>query len=82
MLVADHHSARRRKAEAEQAARIRLAETGYLRLTEIHCSFRDGTMTLCGEVPSYYHKQLAQEVLRNVTDVTHVVNHIEVSSSL
>lgn len=62
----------------ESAARKRLAKTGYGSLGSVRCHFRDGTITLHGSVPSYFHKQLAQESLRNAPHVTQVVNHIEV----
>jgi hypothetical protein len=37
-------------------------------------------MILRGEVPSYYHKQLAQESVRDFPHVTQIVNDIEVLS--
>ena len=64
----------------ERVARQRLAKTGYRTLRAVECSFRDGRMILRGEVPSYYHKQLAQESVRNTTHVTQVINDIEVLS--
>ncbi len=62
----------------ERIAKKHLAQTGYLGLNEVECSFENGTMTLRGRVPSYYHKQLAQEALRYVEDVRQLVNRIEV----
>ena len=64
----------------ERAARQRLATAGYRTLRAIECSFRDGRMILRGEVPSYYHKQLAQESIRDFPHVTQIVNDIEVLS--
>ena len=64
----------------ERAARLRLAKTGYQTLRSVECSFRDGRIVLRGEVPLYYHKQLAQESMRNAPHVTQIVNHIEVVS--
>ena len=64
----------------ERAAQLRLAKTGYQTLRSVECSFRDGRIILRGEVPSYYHKQLAQESMRNAPHVTQIVNHIEVVS--
>jgi hypothetical protein len=64
----------------ERAARKRLARTGYRTLRTVECSFRDGRMVLRGEVPSYYHKQLAQESIRNAPHVTQIINDIEVLS--
>jgi hypothetical protein len=67
-------------ASIERAAHNRLAKTGYRPLKEITCNFRDGTLILQGEVPSYYHKQVAQEAMRKVHSVQIIVNQIEVWS--
>jgi hypothetical protein len=64
----------------ERAARKRLAKTGYRSLDSVRCQFDDGTLTLRGSVPSYYHKQVAQEAIRNVNDVDTIVNEINVWS--
>mgnify|MGYP002622960656 CR=1 FL=1 len=37
-----------------------------------------GTLTLRGEVGSYYQKQLAQEAVRHLEQVSHVVNRLDV----
>ena len=62
----------------ERLASARLVQTGYLGLRHVECSFDNGTMTLHGRVPSYYYKQLAQEALRYIEHVRHLVNRIEV----
>ncbi len=64
----------------ERIARNLLAQTGYLGLRKVKCSFDNGTMTLRGRVRSYYHKQMAQEALRYVEHVRQLVNRIEVSA--
>ena len=79
MLTAKHTDVIHPQA-VEHAARQRLAKTGYRTLKTVECSFRDGWITLRGEVPSYYHKQLAQESVRNSPHVTRIVNDIEVLS--
>jgi hypothetical protein len=63
----------------ERAARKRLAKTGYRSLGSVRCNFRDGTIILHGSVPSYYHKQIAQEAMRDVDNVEAIVNQIKVS---
>ncbi len=63
----------------EQAARKRLARSGYPSLNSIECSVEEDTITLRGRVGSYYHKQLAQEALRTLDHVQRVVNKIEVA---
>jgi osmotically-inducible protein OsmY len=67
-------------AKIEKAAQNRLAKTGYLPLKAITCNFHGGTLILRGEVPSYYHKQIAQEAMRKVHSVQIIVNQIKVWS--
>ena len=38
----------------------------------------DEMLLICGKVDSYYHKQMAQEVVRLVSRDIHVVNQIDV----
>jgi osmotically-inducible protein OsmY len=80
MLTADKPIDRLYPHRVERAARKRLANTGYHTLRNVECSFRDGRMILRGEVPSYYHKQLAQESIRSAQYVNQIVNQIEVVS--
>ena len=80
MLTAAEHTDRNHSQSVEHAARLRLAKTGYQTLRSVKCSFRDGRIVLRGEVPSYYHKQLAQESVRNAPHIAQIVNHIEVVS--
>jgi hypothetical protein len=80
MLTATRPAGRLKTQTVEQAARERLAKTGYPTLEEVECSFHKGRMILRGQVPSYYHKQLAQEALRNATHVKQVINDLEVIS--
>lgn len=82
MLTANGHTGRVSPEPVENAAKSRLARTGYPKLKAIECSFRDGTMVLRGQVPTYFHKQVAQEALRSVAQVKQVINNIEVSSLL
>jgi hypothetical protein len=62
----------------EKAAHKELNNTGYRSLSSVCCRFQEGTLTLKGEVPSYYHKQLAQEAIRQIGNVTAIVNKIDV----
>ena len=55
---------------------LRLAGYGELRCVEVEC---DGdAVTLSGRVPTYYLKQLAQNVILNVPGVEHVRNELHV----
>ena len=78
MLTAAKHTDRIHPQSVERAAQLRLAKTGYQTLRSVECSFRDGRIVLRGEVPSYYHKQLAQEVVRHAVDGVEVLNSIHV----
>jgi hypothetical protein len=63
---------------AERAARRRLEQCGYEALKHVACRFRRGAMTLRGTVPKYFHKQLAQEAMRDLKNVDVIVNDIHV----
>jgi osmotically-inducible protein OsmY len=78
MLTAAKQHDEAHARSVERAAGERLANAGYSILKTVNCSFRNGTMILRGEVPSYYHKQVAQESVRNAPHVTKIVNDIEV----
>ena len=67
-------------ANTERDAQRRLASSGYEVLKTIACRFRNGTMFLKGEVPTYYHKQLAQEAVRTLAMVRAINNQITVTS--
>jgi osmotically-inducible protein OsmY len=62
--------------EVARLVEIRLQETAHSALALVTCEFDDGVMTLRGEVPSFYLKQLAQTIARRTQGVNHVVNHI------
>jgi osmotically-inducible protein OsmY len=69
----------RKKMEA--TGRRQLALAGYQSLKALDCLYRDGTMTLRGQVPTYFHKQIAQESFRDLDHVTQINNEIEVESN-
>lgn len=47
-------------------------------MQRIRCEFDEGLLFLRGQVPSFYFKQLAQEVVVDMEGVGQVVNEIEV----
>jgi len=61
----------------EQAEQC-LDDDGRLRLHSVSCAFHQGILTLSGRVPTYYVKQLAQEVLRAIDSVECIANELEV----
>lgn len=54
------------------------SDPAYLALKNISCEYHDGMLTLCGSLPSYYLKQMAQVVVGEVEGVRQVDNRIEV----
>jgi osmotically-inducible protein OsmY len=58
----------------------RLRASGYRALSSVSCIARDGVAYLHGCLPSYYLKQLAQEIAAAVNGVSLVVNKINVNA--
>ena len=65
-------------ANVERAAQWRLEASAYAALKTVRCRFRQGALVLNGCVPTYFHKQVAQEAIRAVPGITEIVNHISV----
>jgi osmotically-inducible protein OsmY len=60
------------------AAKERLRSQPRLNVQRIWCEFAAGRLCLRGQVPSFYHKQIAQVAVAGLDGVTQVVNEIEV----
>ncbi len=56
-----------------------LERNPYLSRKNLRFETSAGKVTLRGVVGSYYHKQMAQEVLRHVDGVSHIQNELEVA---
>ncbi|HVC92303.1 MAG TPA: BON domain-containing protein [Pirellulales bacterium] len=61
-----------------QTAAGLLRHSPYLPLRGIRCELRDGVLTLRGQVPTYFLKQLAQTMAMTVPGIDHVANRIDV----
>jgi osmotically-inducible protein OsmY len=61
-----------------EMAEVRLRSNSYLALKNVSCEYDGGRLTLTGCLPTYYLKQVAQEVVAGVDGVTQVVNQISV----
>lgn len=57
-----------------------LRSSGYSQLRRLQVSFEHGRMTLQGQLPTYYLKQVAQSVVQEVAGVREVDNDVRVSS--
>jgi len=58
----------------------RLAACPYHVLRTVLCEFQHGVLTLRGELPTFFHKQMAQEAVGGLAEVRQVVNQIEVTT--
>lgn len=79
-LSGDRDAARR--TELTERVRDRLRQSGHYAMRTVTCDDEEGTLVLNGRLPSFYYKQLAQEVVLNVEGVTRLVNRIEVSTTV
>lgn len=61
------------------AAESRLLKSPYLELRRVSCEFRTGILTLRGRVSTYYLKQIAQTVVRQVGGVEEIDNQLDVA---
>jgi len=59
----------------------RMRETHCAALHRIRCRVVDGIVELSGEVPSFYSKQIAQEVLLTLDHVQGIQNRLHVRCS-
>jgi osmotically-inducible protein OsmY len=66
--------------EITDIAQAALRRSAYLELHNISCDFSGGVLTLCGRVPTYYLKQLAQASVADVPGVIEIHNHVEVAA--
>lgn len=70
----------RQNIQAE--ALLRLDNSGYHELRLVSCSFQKGVLTLRGHVSSFYLKQVAQELMRQVEGAEEVNNQLEVVATV
>jgi len=65
-------------ANAESDVAERLQKSLHPSLRQVHCSSRNGVVTLTGRVPSYYCKQVAQSLAQQADCVVRVINQLTV----
>ncbi len=61
-----------------EVARGRLCSSPYMAIRSVSCDFKNGVLLLRGRLPSFHHKQMAQEAVRPLAGVGQIVNAIEV----
>ena len=60
------------------AAKRRLQQQSHLAIQRIWCEFKEGSLFLRGQVPSFHCKQIAQTAVAGLEGVDQIVNDIEV----
>jgi BON domain-containing protein len=63
-----------------RAAEQIYVESPYHWLHGLKCEFKDETLSIAGQVPSFYLKQLAQIAVQHLDGVKRIRNLIEVSA--
>lgn len=66
--------------KVESRARTVLADSPVYRLRQLQVERVGDALMISGNVDTYYHKQMAQEVVRTVCDGVKVVNSISVET--
>lgn len=65
-------------SDIQPRAQTALADSPIYELRDLQVEDRDGILLISGAVSSFYHKQLAQEVVRSVCQGIEVINSIRV----
>lgn len=63
------------------AAKARLQQSPYLTIRDLSFEYDQGVLFLRGQLPSYYHKQIAQTTLARLPGVSQIINETEVVAS-
>lgn len=81
MMAIDHstHSSGTTICSPDKAARQILSESPYQPIRVLKCSFDDGVLTVGGQVPNFYQKQLAILAVQQVSGVEAIKDLIRVS---
>lgn len=66
--------------DVTELARERFRKSAHPALRTVSCEFEKGVLRLRGQLSSFYHKQLAQETVANLSGVTQVVNDVTVAT--
>lgn len=79
LLVRDSARIASANRDLQTRAQTALSASPIFALRELCVDRDDDALFLTGQVDSFYHKQLAQEVVRSVAGKCRVVNAVEVS---
>jgi osmotically-inducible protein OsmY len=65
-------------SQVQPRAQAALADSPFYELRQLQVEYREQSLLISGSVSSYYHKQLAQEIVRSVCQDIEVINSIRV----
>ena len=68
------HMAERQPSSVQSRAQVVLQNSPILGLRRLIVEEHDGVLKITGRVTSFYHKQLAQEVVRAIAGSVEVIN--------
>lgn len=68
-----------RPHEIVRIALVRLRSSAYSPLRQVTCRYDADSLILAGRLPSFFHKQLAQETVAHIEPGVRVVNQTEVT---
>jgi len=77
-LVGEVGRAAQYAQQVGQLAHAALCRSGYGPLADVQCDFEKGVLVLQGRVPSYYLKQMAQTLVTQLGEISHIDNRLEV----
>jgi osmotically-inducible protein OsmY len=64
--------------DVAKAAQSKLKSSPYPAVARLKCYFNGGSLTLRGQVPTFFEKQIAQEAVADLEGVNELVNGVEV----
>lgn len=76
-LTTNHVASEDHRAEDAQR---RLRQCPYPILRQVRCAIQDDVLVLSGVVPTFYAKQIAQELLRDLESIAQIDNRLVVAN--
>lgn len=68
------------QGKVKELAERQMHDTPFLDLRQISCDYHEGVLVLRGRLPSYYLKQMAQELVIHLDGIDNIENRIQVIS--
>lgn len=78
LLTEQRRRGQPRRSSIAETAESRLRRSAYMAVGQVQCDFANGVLTLCGRLPSYYLKQIAQHAVADIEGIEEIVNQVEV----